>query len=362
MVYVGSNLRGVSQYTPIEPALIDPSLPVEGRYPDVEGQYMGYWPSYSDIPSDSRAEYLDWLAAGRPAGAYIGYVFLFFYGIERRVLNNLDRSEVRGEEVGVLLAEVERLLDLYSGDNSFNGYASKFLSIVNFLRTDLDLAALQPPLVREGWELPLELKLGLGAIAASGQSLPGPWALSWLRLHPETSLRTPAVRCAQEFDELFQIRYLGMHGTGMRIQRTSTTLTHSYQPASASFGSQVSIDADGIPDVSRLKQPVQQLHELAEVVISELDPYSRWVGKHKERNSLGAIALLPKELAAKRESQELDGMRERVAIALAGDNVATIPVSELVEGFPAQRLNVFSAKEASTFAQLLDRLGFGVAL
>ena len=148
----------------------------------------------------------------------------------------------------------------------------------------------------------------------------------------------------------------------MRIQRTSTTLTHSYQPASASFGSQVSIDADGIPDVSRLKQPVQQLHELAEVVISELDPYSRWVGKHKERNSLGAIALLPKELAAKRESQELDGMRERVAIALAGDNVATIPVSELVEGFPAQRLNVFSAKEASTFAQLLDRLGFGVAL
>ena len=146
MVYVGSSLRGVSQYTPIEPALIDPSLPVEGRYPDVEGQYMGYWPSYSDIPSDSRAAYLDWLAAGRPAGAYIGYVFLFFYGIERRVLNNLDRSEVRGEEVGVLLAEVERLLDLYSGDNSFNGYVSKFLSIVNFLRTDLDPAALQPPL------------------------------------------------------------------------------------------------------------------------------------------------------------------------------------------------------------------------
>ena len=74
---------------------------------------------YSEIPSDSRAAYLDWLAAGRPAGAYIGYVFLFFYGIERRVLIDLDRSDLGGDEAGELIAEVERLHGLYGDNNSF---------------------------------------------------------------------------------------------------------------------------------------------------------------------------------------------------------------------------------------------------
>ena len=47
---------------------------------------MTYWPSYSEISSAARTAYVDWLASGRRPGAHIGYVFLFFYGIERRVL------------------------------------------------------------------------------------------------------------------------------------------------------------------------------------------------------------------------------------------------------------------------------------
>ena len=78
MVYVGYELGGASPDVPIDPALIDPRLQVDNRFPDKNGQEMGYWPSYSTITPASRAAYLDWLAAGRPKGAYIGYVFLFF--------------------------------------------------------------------------------------------------------------------------------------------------------------------------------------------------------------------------------------------------------------------------------------------
>ena len=103
IVYVGSGLRGISQYVGAEPALIDPQLRVDDRFPDVHGHDMSYWPSYSEMTPASRAAYLDWLAEGRPGGAYIGYVFLFFYGIERRLLYDRDREEVSSEETHVLV-------------------------------------------------------------------------------------------------------------------------------------------------------------------------------------------------------------------------------------------------------------------
>ena len=305
MVYVGSGLRGISHYVRTEPALIDPKLPVDNRAPDIHGRHMGYWPSYSDIPAASRAAYLDWLAAGRPEGVYIGYVFLFFYGIERRLLYEIDRADLAGAEAGALIAEIERLLLLYGKSNSFSGYAGEFLSLVNCLRTGLDAVALEPPLIRRSWEFPLELKLGLGSIVASGEPLPAPWALSWLRLHPEVGLRTPATRCVDEFDALFKLRYRETHGPGLKIRRNKRMLAHSYQPASASFGSPVQVTVDELPDVSGLKGPVRRLQKLAEGVTDDLDSYSRWVGRHGDRESLAALALLPRELVAEQESREL---------------------------------------------------------
>ena len=89
MIYVGSRLRGISAHASIEPALVNPKLAGTHPTPDLSGHLMDYWPSYSHLAPESRAAYLDWLAAGRPGGAHIGYVFLFFYGIERRVLLTL---------------------------------------------------------------------------------------------------------------------------------------------------------------------------------------------------------------------------------------------------------------------------------
>ncbi len=361
MVYVGSSLRGVSQYVETEPALINPLLLVDDRFPDIDGHYMSYWPSYADITPASRAAYLDWLADGRPGGAYIGYVFLFFYGIERRLLFDKSRDDVPISETNALASEIERLLNLYGESGSFVRYAVQLLSFARCLEVDLDARSLEPPLDRRGWDLSLELKLGLGSIVAAEEPLPALWALSWMRLDPNATLRTAAVRCAEEFNELFQVRYQEIHGTGMKIQRNKTPLTHYYQPASKSFRSQVTINADEIPDVSRLIRPRLQLRAIAESVTNELDPYSRWVGKHGDRESLGAIALLPKELARARQSEELRTFNRRIESALTGTNAATIPVSQLIDGFPAKKANAFSTKEASTFAQLLERLGFGVA-
>lgn len=361
MFYVGSDLPAISPYVSIEPALIDPKLPGNHRSPDRSGREMGYWPSYSEITPAARSAYLDWLAAGRPSGAYIGYVFLFFYGLERRVVFDAAHIDEARAEIPALLDEVERLLKLYQDNHSFCGYAGNLLSFGPLLHGPVDVGSLTPPLTRQGWEFPVELKLALGAIVNAGEPLPASWALSWLRTHPDIQLRTPANRCSDEFNELFRIRYQAEYRDGMKIRRNKTPLKLSYHPASGSLRSVIEFDAGDLPDVCRLQAPVRRLRELAQVVTDELDAYSRWVGRRGERDSFGAVALLPRELAESRQPTDLRRLLERIESTLGSDDTATILVPDLIEEYPSRRPHILTAREAMAFAELLEQRGFGVA-
>lgn len=93
--------------------VINPALSVARSSPDTAGQLMGYWPSYTTIPAQSRAAYLQWLAGGRqdPA-AGIGYVFLYFYGLERRLLKDQAMAEADHRRRGGAAARDLRLQQL----------------------------------------------------------------------------------------------------------------------------------------------------------------------------------------------------------------------------------------------------------
>lgn len=100
MVYVGTPPR-LNDYGYRDKcrAYIDPSLSFARDGTDKVGNYMPYWPGYSEIPSQCRATYLDWLAGGRSDPSYDpGYMFLYFYGLERRFV--LDHpSEAEKQEI-----------------------------------------------------------------------------------------------------------------------------------------------------------------------------------------------------------------------------------------------------------------------
>ena len=134
MVYVGSSLLPVGGWQDCEPALIVPALKVARGRRDYSGEGMGYWPSYSRIPDESRAAYLDWLVGGRSdTNAYIGYVFLFFYGLERRLLFDLRYLPERRGEAHALIAEVERLRSIYAGNRSFDRYSTSLIQLARAL-------------------------------------------------------------------------------------------------------------------------------------------------------------------------------------------------------------------------------------
>ncbi|MFC5946294.1 TerB N-terminal domain-containing protein, partial [Micromonospora harpali] len=116
LLYVGTHLAAPSDYM-VDPALINPALPIDLRRPDWDGRGLDYWPSYSDIPPQSRAAYLAWLADGRRfPQAPIGYVFLYSYGLERRVLSDLQRDpSMAASDLPIIHQEVRRLLAVYGG-------------------------------------------------------------------------------------------------------------------------------------------------------------------------------------------------------------------------------------------------------
>ena len=88
-LYVGTSLQASSEpwQSNVNPSLININFPIAKTNPDTKGDKMSYWPSYSEIEPDCRLAYLQWLASGKKnPNASIGYVFLYFYGIERRVV------------------------------------------------------------------------------------------------------------------------------------------------------------------------------------------------------------------------------------------------------------------------------------
>lgn len=293
MLYVGQGLSSITGLR-VEPALIDPSLPVKRSSPDRSGASMTYWPSYSSISLESRAAYLDWLETGRrDPTAYIGYVFLYFYGLERRALAESPRSDRAKQDLPAILAETEQLLQIYSGNGSFRGYATQFLDILKMLAAGGD--EIKPPMERTGYELPVSLRVGIGRIVAAGKPLPADWALSWFLTHPETPARTrmPMRRCPQEFGDLFRARYAHECRDGLLLKPNRSKLKMTITPASATFGGQADLSMD-LRDVAALTAPFSKLRQIGESCAADLDAFSRWVGRNVDApKTIAAVALLP---------------------------------------------------------------------
>jgi uncharacterized tellurite resistance protein B-like protein len=359
-VYVGRGLPGEKGGKP-DPALIDPGLPVDPRSPDYAGAQMDYWPSYSAISPGCRAAYLHWLLDGRRApGAYIGYVFLYFYGLERRLLVDAQWSPAARSERPALIAEVQRLLQIYGANSSFSGYAENLLRLLSLADGDRRYLS-APPGQQEGWGLPFQLRLGLGQLAADGRPLPAAWALAWLRLHPAAWLRTPATRCPDEFNEMFTRRYREHFGAGMMLEPGGVRLQGAYRPASSGINSRDLPADQRVPDVGDAEAPLGMLRDLANGVCTELDGYSRYLGRHPgAAGSAGALALLPPGLE-RPASAAAQALVNWARSGLEGADCATVSAADLLARWSAASPGNGSAKaDAELLARALERSGLGM--
>lgn len=361
LIYVGRELAATTGEGP-DPALIDPGLAVDHQIPDYAGANMDYWPSYSTIPPACRAAYLQWLAHGRHAPhAYIGYVFLYFYGLERRLLVDTQQSAMARSEREMLLTEVRRLIGIYGTNGSFRGYAMDLLAFVT--ANDAQRRYLSSPPTRwDGWQVPFELRWGLGQLAADGLPLPADWALAWLRLHPEGWLRTAATRCPTEFDEVFTRRYKERYGAGLEVKPgNSAALAESYRPASRGIPTCHRPVGHGVPDVASLSAPLAQLREIAGEACNDLDAYSRYLGRHPDgAGTVAALALLPPgiERPADAATQTLLAWADD---SLGASDLVQVPAVDLLTRWSAASPKSRPGKSGATLlARVLEGHGLGL--
>ena len=384
MVYVGSEVLSVSGYW-TEPSVIDPDLPVDWRQADRDGETLDEWPSYPQIDPRARAGYLEWLAGGRSdEPAHIGYVLLFFYGLERRLLADIG-SDLDHPDVPLILAEIIRLLILYGENPSFSSCANSLLALVEALFCKVtDIEPLQWDTAGRDRENPLAVLIGIGRSVANGSRIPAEWALRYLHHHHETRLRIAAKRCPAEFDELFMARYLARFRGGMKISPPARSLRLGYQAASHGFagmmvfslapgapdlggdfelgyGGEVSITLDGIPDVTTTPGLINKLRSLAEECTDELDTYSRFIGKNPDgAQTAAAVSLLPDVLLASRGGPIIDDLRDWTSEMLDGKPAAVVPLDELVQRWSPGRTDKLTKRDAQWLASLLGKIGVGV--
>lgn len=273
------------------------------------------WPSYAGLTPAGRGAHLRWLEDGRSApDADIGHVFLFFYGLERRVLID-GQHDVRVQaEFPKIATEIERLLGIYGGSLPFRRHANQLLGVIVALspRDDYHLKPL-PPMAPDR-DLPLYLRIVLGQGALAGQPLPAETALAWVRHSPDISLRTPALHCPGLFELAFGQRYRQRFPEGLKLPVNRSRLRHDYHAASPALARlDIRLDLGELPDVAVLTAPIRQLGEVVDLAIDDISAYSRYIAKNPaEAGEMDALLLLPEALWPSQVRQCLFHLRDRL--------------------------------------------------
>ena len=354
MIYVGTHLDSSSNSN----CLIDPKLGV-GSVPDFTGSAMGYWPSYSGIRPQERRAYLEWLATGRQqTDIGVGYVFLFFYGLERRMF--IDEAY---EDRPSIEAEVRRLLSIYGSNGSFRGYATRFLDAVSLLDWDGET----PPEIsldlRGGYELPNSVKLHIGSKLSQKLALTAHDALLWVICSPETSLRTPAIRCFEEFKTLWNILFADAFPEGMKVATPKTRLKVNYRAAMGFSGTvKVMYGGEELPDVSNLSAPLEKLRDIVHRCTDALDPYSRYLGRNPDSGgTLAAARLLPTELIGTKSHPVLVKIGDGIFQLLRGQDAGFAPGRDLVSLLEIDEAsNGITRSQCIQIGTILDKLDFAL--
>jgi hypothetical protein len=328
MVYVG---RAIGRSGEQNSSVIDLSLPIAAT--STSADPLGYWPSYAGISPECRRRYLEWLASGKQhPDTDIGYVFIYFYGLERRlVLESPDRREVRA-----LVTELHRLRSIYAGNGSFNGYSQRLLGVATYLLdpTGAEGALTEPDLLASTGQMPLALTAAIARKVSQQHPLGFNHACAILFGLQEFSqeLRRVPERGRSAFLTVLRARFAKAFPDGFPVHsRKDSHLQVSYRGASA--GLQVDLTAraglEGLADPATLNWT--KLTAFGVAVAQEIGPYAKALTYHPARaSSLYGLLECPTELRGSVATQArswLEALATPIAAvpfgALAGQAIGT---------------------------------------
>ena len=189
--------------------------------------------SYEGLSPGRRAIYLSWISSGRTGALTdIGYAYLFFYGLERRLI--VDR-----QDSSPIFNECVRLLQTYAFSTSFDSDIGRFLA---FAQARSGLATLDHQwfqAVSEKSRLTQHedfLAVALACFHQKNVPLPTSWAMAIARRDPRSPEGAIPERLPDKLQALFECRYREKLGDGIELRASKRNRTLAYRPANPSLG------------------------------------------------------------------------------------------------------------------------------
>lgn len=340
-------------------SLVNDAFPIEAMSRHYYDESLGYWPTFATLSPRCRGAYLDWLASDRSdASCPVGYVFIYFYGLERHILVDGTRESISDDEFKSLFEEVSRLRTIFQANRSFCRYSTQLIETMLLLRPDAIQIEDESECFASGSSLLFQFRLA--ETVAQGKPVSAVLALAWIKYYTEYTLRTPARRCAEEFATLFKRRYVNKFGEGIVVKPNKTMLKLSYSPASSSLRG-INIKHPELPDPSILRAPVQKLIQVAESCTNALDAYSRYLGKKDaSKSDVAAIMLLPDEILTE-DAERLFAEFKRWADEKIRENAGLATVADFWVRLDMPPPDKINKKEAELIQNFARRAGYGIA-
>ncbi|MHC2275339.1 tellurite resistance protein [Bradyrhizobium diazoefficiens] len=345
--------RSTDQYA------INPKLSASVARPDVDGSSMPYWPSYAGITPAARRAFLNWMAEGRSSRAYgVGHVFLFFYGLEHRAFVDTELASLPA-----LIGEVERLLTIYADNNSFRAYATRFLSYARIV-SGIPILPPTPSSERSASsEMDVAIRVHLGRALQENGALGADDALLWALAIPDVYLRTPAVRCFEEFARLFRYRFKERYPNGLTL-RASGNIRLSYKAASGAFDVPIAGSHERYPDICQVSgKASDELKKMVQECTDELDSFSRFVGRRPDsRDSMQAALLLPEPLQRDPADGRIHLFGQKMHRSMGEHKRASTKMRNMLEaaGFDMPANGKVTAGLADQLGSALDRIDIAI--
>jgi tellurite resistance protein len=354
---------------PGEPSAIITSLPVAAvaAHPLVD---FGYYPSYDRISAEQRRCYLEWLAAGRldidPAQRSLGYVFIFFYGLERRILLDGDRDPS-------LLQEIIRLLEHYGPAHKSRSLKTYFLQLLHFGGWQLGSDA-----YRELWSRLLAfdgdrpdedgLRFVLANLYQRGEPLD--WLVACRLAFANVGSRrsTVVARTQSKFFALFEQRFREQFPTGFNLEAAKQEALVQYRPASNALA-QISYQRQRnpfelrIPNVAGLHSQFKPLPKIWNACIDDLSGYSRALrsGRTGSGAALARWQALPPELQKVEDHPLRSGLDALLAAAPKDGDYTFVPIAALASLAEIPERAKLTAAQSRQIVELVNGLGWELA-
>lgn len=272
-------------------SLIEGDLPLGNGHGDFCRQLHGYYPNYRAIEPDDRRAFLNFLASDRSnPQTGIGFVFLYFYGLERRLMQYVRKGIKRNVEIEAAILEIRRLLDIFSTNNSFKRYAAK---LIDFFHDDTQVVDPETVLsyvlpkpetgIISGRVPKRDISIALAQLVEKNSLVSLDWAYVWFHQFP-VSLDGFVFRNKSLLYKTFSYVFNKRYPSGFKASPGAPLVTSYY--ASAGDMSVISLPiGTNLTDVVNFDGNLDNIKDLIIELSKLTESYSRSRKKHNFSNA-----------------------------------------------------------------------------